>query len=423
LIANGGANDQHFTSKLRLGTSAYWIFVPALAASSVAIWFTIRNVQPHYLPLFIVLELSGLVPAFTGLISRALGRKVIALRCSVIVGGWYWTLAMTAFLLLLVQLSYFTVGIMIVYGIPAFIIAVAATYSINGNVGPGWALSAFGAGFLCSMIMIASMEPKPQTQSQEVHVPALDPGVLGPDILMIGKCSHQFAASREKSGYPDSLARLGPGGTGCLTQELIQGTEKGFVIRYEAGARDEAGKILGYTVSARENWPKDKESSSVFSDESGRVVFRFDGPIGKAWTTLYRSPELLFKNFLDCLGNGALRKDPDEYVRICLSNPYLYLSPSGNHEFSSQGYRLDYKFEIGDDGSASGYYMSLRPQEYGIVGIRSYLAVASVIEGGKHSTLQIFATGEDRPATTNDPLARGDETGVWGDGGLADRRN
>ena len=84
---------------------------------------------------------------------------------------------------------------------------------------------------------------------------------------------------------------------------------------------------------------------------------------------------------------------------------------------------MEYKFTVPDDGTASGFYLKVSPLEYGVAGIRSYLAVSTIEGSGAHSRLKIFATAEDRPATTNDALAIADETGVRGEGELADREN
>jgi hypothetical protein len=275
------------------------------------------------------------------------------------------------------------------------------------------------------------MAPKPK----EVQIPALDPNLLGPDILMMDKCSHQFAASRERPGYPQSLDQLGPAGIGCLPEELIQGAEKGFTISYEPGTKDEDGKILSYTINVRETSPKGKYSTSMFSDESGLIRYRIDGPLGQGATNLYASPAGMFGEVLGCLWDGATNKswgffdgqeqssvtDRDEMVRRYLQGNYF--SPSGNHEFRSSTYKIAYKFTVLDDGTTSGFYLKVRPLEYGVAGIRSYLAVETVEGSGTHSRLKIFATAEDRPATMNDSLASGDETGVRGEGGLADREN
>src|SRR6266851_7486059 len=50
--------------------------------------------------------------------------------------------------------------------------------------------------------------------------------------------------------------------------------------------------------------------------------------------------------------------------------------------------------------------VEVRPQQYGIAGIRSYLAVATIDRRTSRHSLHIYATQQDRSATMADPLTQ-----------------
>ncbi len=47
-------------------------------------------------------------------------------------------------------------------------------------------------------------------------------------------------------------------------------------------------------------------------------------------------------------------------------------------KFSSGGHNFEYSFTSENDGTIKGFTVDVRPQQYGISGIRSYLAVATI---------------------------------------------
>ncbi len=263
-------------------TPAYWVFLPGLVASAYAL-----VASAHLLGVSnprgnnrasIELALLVFVPAFAGPLFRALRQKVLASACAVAVIGSYWAVC---FLMLFVY-SVYALLFFWIYLVPAVGLAIAATISLARRLGGIWAFSPVGVGLLCGIIGAATL------QNAELTWPRpLDPVVLAPDVLAIDKCSQEFAASHPEAGYPESLGQLGPSGTGCLPAALLQGQIKGFTITYEPGAKDSDGKIGGYAVKARETSPKGKDGSSMFSDESGRIHSRFDGPHGMGATIAY----------------------------------------------------------------------------------------------------------------------------------------
>jgi len=87
------------------------------------------------------------------------------------------------------------------------------------------------------------------------------------------------------------------------------------------------------------------------------------------------------------------------------------------------GYSYEYSFTRGEAGTIDGFAVEVRPERYGIAGIRSYLAVGTIDSPTRHNTLNVYATPQDRPATTNDPLALGSKIGLLRRSSLATTGN
>lgn len=424
--------------KTRPGTPAYWIFLPALVISGdvfcASIWFASH-------PLLIGLMLSAFIPALAGLVCRKLGRRVAASVCAVVVVGWYWIPPFTVLLLILTAsareekkllflafaLAYISLCIILLSAL-----SFLATFSLAKRLGPAWPFSAISVGFVCAMTLVVSMRYVSTHYDKAGRLDwarPLDPLVLGPDVLAIDKCAQQFAGARPDAGFPGSLDQLGPQGTQCLPTDFTA-ADKGFTIRYQPGSRDENGRIDTYKVNAKETSPKGADTSSMFSDESGIIWSRFDGPHGLGSTNLYDSPEYVLHKVLFCVSDGArgsnwkfvegqretVVTDKNEYVRRCLGPEVVWGKDS--YTFSAGQFAFEYSFAI-QNGTVSGYWWIARPQLYGTTGLRSYLAVGTISESGTHGTLRIFATPQDRPATADDPLALSREIGMPAIGLLA----
>lgn len=416
-------------SKSRPNTPAYWIFIVGLVVSSCLFWYWDRVAYGYGRGMAITLALFVFVPCVAGPFCRALGQNVAAAACASVVAGSYWTViflvmfvnARESFLELLVRLLY-----MAELFLPAVLIALAITASMNKRLGPNWGLGTVGIGFFCGAIgagaLIASKE------DARTFSTGLDPRILTTDMTTINKCSQDFARSNPEKGYPESLGQLGPQGSGCVPEALLAAQVKGFTITYEPGAKDRNGKIGGYKVVARETAPVGKYVGSTFTDESGLIWTRSDGPHGKVVTWQTPSSANL-KDVLFCVRqiangpirmNGVLISDEDEIMRSCfqIGNPYLKRSLTGKRKLSEPGYDFEYNFNAGKNGKIIGFTIEARPQPYGVAGVRSYLAVETadltVSEYYKLKTLNVYATPEDRPATVNDPLARASEAGLDG---------
>jgi hypothetical protein len=431
MMSDGSAGVQESREGRPPQPPAYWVFLPGLvvsayflAASAYALWVRIPRANNRA-----VLELALLVfvPGLTGLLARAFRQAVLASFCAVVVIGSYWAFC---FFLLFVY-SVFALLFLWHLFLPPLGFAIAATISLVRSRGGQWALSTVFVGFLCGMIGAAAVQASKNAQSNWAR--PLDPVPLGPDMLVIDKCSQEFAASHSATGYPQSLEQLGPSGTGCLPASLVQRQIKGFTITYEPGAKDSDGRIGGYAVKARETSPKGADVSSMFSDDSGRIYYRFDGPHGKGSTTEYFPAKHEFGLVLDCLWDASTSSTfelSDEHADRMVTDRDLYVRHrlgerlfTDKRKFSPGGYNFEYRFTSENDGAINGFTVEVRPQQYGISGIRSYLAVATIDRRTSRRSLNIHATPQDRSATLADPMAQPGEIKSAGYIPLEDSKN
>jgi hypothetical protein len=410
-MSNSSTNIGNSEGSAPPKTPAYWVFLPGLAVST----YVLVEASPHASAYHGAIELALLVfvPGFAGPLFRALGQTVLSSVCAVIVIGSYWTIS---FLLLFWSTAESVVALLYVsiFFVPALGFAIAATISLARRLRVEWAFSTVGVGFLCGVIGAATFLAAKRSEVSWER--ALDPVVLAPDMIAIDKCSQEFAASHSETGYPESLEQLGPQGSDCVPEALLKGQYKGFTISYEPGPKDADGKVAAYAVKARETSPKGQEVSSMFSDESGRIHYRFDGPHGMGTTIAYFPGQDTFSQLLDCLWDASLNStfrfidehgdrvvtDRDLYVRHRLwEHPF-----TDKRKFSSGGHNFAYGFTSENDGTINGFTVDVRPQQYGISGIRSYLAVATIdLRTSRHS-FNIHATPQNRSATLADPMTQ-----------------
>src|SRR6266851_6606604 len=410
-MSNSSANIGNSEGSAPPKTPAYWVFLPGLAVSAYVLWAASPRASTNHGA--IELALLVFVPGFTGPLFRALGQTVLSSVCAVIVIGSYWTIS---FFLLFAYTPESVFGLLDVsiFFVPALGFAIAATISLVRRLRIEWAFSTVGVGFLCGVIGAATLLASKRSELSWER--ALDPVVLAPDMIAIDKCSQEFAASHSETGYPESLEQLGPQGTDCVPEALLKGQYKGFTISYEPGPKDADGKVAAYAVKARETSPKGQEVSSMFSDESGRIHYRFDGPHGMGSTIAYFPGKDAFDRVLDCLWDASINSawelidehgdrvvtDRDQYVRHRLAERLF----TDKRKFSSYGYNFEFGFTNENDGTINGFTVEVRPQQYGIAGIRSYLAVATIDRRSSRNTLSVYATPQDRSATMADPLTQ-----------------
>jgi len=202
---------------------------------------------------------------------------------------------------------------------------------------------------------------------------------------------------------------------------------KQFAITYQPGESDVAGNA--HSLKAVEISPQGKDTSSIFTNQSGIVTYRFDGPHGKGSTVLYfpgqDACEQVVHSLWEAAGSGPwmfvsgqstdMVTDRDEYIRRAL----LEAVYTAKRSFTLRGYDFQYAFTTAEptpldrrqqahSSSAPdvpGFTMTARPHTYGVPGIRSYLFIDKYDVSEHRHKLNVYATPADRPASPRDPTA------------------
>jgi hypothetical protein len=399
---------------------AYWIFLPLVLASLWYLQLTIPLVKAASW-WTVGVPILALVAGLVGPICRALGLGRAALICAVLILGFYWTLSfylMIGFTMAgkgplgLIYFWYFF--------FPPLIVAIATTISFAWTAGLDWALGCVGVGLACGIVAIAL---GPASKVRETSwVRPLDPTDLRSEIRALSKCTQDFAISHPDISFPESLEQLSQQGTACYPEALLSAQQKGFTISYQPGSRDGDGRITTYSLKARETTPKSKDTSSIFTDESGLIWTRYDGPHGMGSTQPLLQGENGIAKVRECLDNAAsgnpwrfvagqseiTTSEPRQIIRHCIGEEHFV----GEHKLLYYGYSYDYAFTNASDGKPDGFTVAIRPEPYGVAGIRSFLAIETSDVPRKHYNLSVHATPQDRPASVNDPLALGSEVGL-----------
>jgi hypothetical protein len=360
-------------TELRPNTPAYWIFIPALAFSGffVASWLAFLN---HHSP-----QKSGdywagascmivFLTALAGPFCRALGRHRAASIIAAITLALYWAIGASFFC---GSTARSVVGLLYFWPLTllALVIIIPATISSSRRLNPGWTFASSGIGAFCGVIVMLTML---SAKEADRNFPRpLDPIILAPDMVTVAKCAQIFASNQPTLGYPQSLAQLGSKGNACLPPALLTPPDKGFVIAYQPGAKDASGRIADYTAIARETKPVGPDVTSIFTNQSGLIRYRYDGPHGKGGVYIYFPALYPFTELLRCLRNAAngptrfitehsdeLVADPEEMVSRCLG-PDLHPS---NRAFTRLGYEFHYVIRTGNAGSLIGFTIESRPE-------------------------------------------------------------
>jgi hypothetical protein len=380
------------------------VFLPALA---VAIGlFYLRPSSAHAVGFNLVaLVLAGW--SMGGVFASVTGRKIARVMAAAVLVLYWVALGAISFLILLNP-----VFVLIYYGVfilPIFLLVALCTKVVRANVNPRWMSRSEAAAFICGLIVVVVIAAPALRKTAERNAPWVrppDPNVLGQDMFTLVKCSREFALLHPKAGYPESLQELDPQGTGCLPEGLLSGTYKGFSLSYQTGLRDANGRITGFTMKAEQTSPHGPDFSVMSTDESGLVVYSFQGPHGKGGQSLYSPAADSIDMLLNCVRNASSEKgrdvnQADLWVQQCLRNQTVVTKGRGRWGL----YDFAYKFERSESGDISGSIMDVRPHAYGIGGIRSYLMVDRLAASGAH-TFRVYATPEDRRANTSDPFAK-----------------
>lgn len=395
---------------------AYWIFVPALLIPGFVLWASVHSDLQAFIRL---LALSALLPALCGVVLRAMRQMTAASICAVIVLSWYWLPTILLVFVAATRGGSAGGAVLVVYYsefiIPLGIFALAATVSFAGRVGVGWAASAVIAAFIPCVLLAGAAEKAQRLKYTSPR--AADPMSLTTDLLAIHRCNQDFSGAHPDKGYAESLEQLGPQGTQCLSANLAGGVDNKFTLRYEPGARSTSGVIEAYSVRAWETAPKASNRTTIYSDESGLIWYRLEalaGPMRAELEQLYPGSD--FATVLRCVeerdpthvriyrgGNDPVKiTTRDDYIRNCIYGAVFSSADTFSLDGYEYRYRLaEYEFEV-----------SARPATYGVKGLRSFLAIGRFGENGKLATLNVYATPQNRAATTEDPLAMAEEVGL-----------
>jgi len=238
--------------------------------------------------------------------------------------------------------------------------------------------------------------------------------VLKADFLTYGKCIQDFARAHPDKGFPESLESLGPEGNACLSDELSKGIKGEFRIQYTPGARSGNGFVETYNISAIESVPKSDQRTTMYSDESARIWFRYDSPSQSGHPYLIYFPATAFSTAENCawqaygrvwiISEGTQERkttDRNEFLKNCFGFPEW----GERRVLVAFGYSYEYRFSLQPSGNAAGFEIDVRPTTYGVSALRSYLAIGTFTDDGKPLRFTVHATPQDRLATEADPLA------------------
>lgn len=122
-------------------------------------------------------------------------------------------------------------------------LAIATCGLVLIELGRRWTIGTMVAG----VVLTGAIPMHISTDSQSSRPwRAFEPAKLAPDMDVINRCAHQYAALHPASGFPEALKQLGSGGNGCLPDALLAHNYKGYEIGYQPGFRDTSGKIDTY---------------------------------------------------------------------------------------------------------------------------------------------------------------------------------
>jgi hypothetical protein len=406
------------TTKLETGTEQLppaWIFLPGLAVAVGVLKITFL-VPSSAVILRYRMAYFGLAAVCLSGIAASLARRKIAVILAAVILTLYWAiLGAVSFVVLLSPIF-----VLLYYGvfiIPAFLIVGFCTARARRGLSHTWTRASVVGGLVLGLVTMGVRSAPALAKSAEQTAPwthPTEPLVLGEDMVTLVKCSHRFASLHPESGYPESLNQMGPAGTGCLPEALLAGKDKGFSLAYHPGTRDAKGKIGAFTINAEQASPHGPDFSTMSTDESGLILYRYEGPHGKGIPYSYSPAESAIETVLGCMWNASAQSmwndlHADQGVPKCLGDQYVLTKGTSG---VVGAYTFAYTFEHKDSGAIEGFIGKIRPRTYGIGGIRSYFFVGSYnvtkSADGPASVatrLRVYATPEDRPATYSDPLA------------------
>jgi hypothetical protein len=296
-------------------------------------------------------------------------------------------------------------GIAIVALFLAVPLAVIGSTMLGLKAGAGWPLGAFGAAFiLAALITFSSIRghERHALGRHASHYLAVQPPELAPDLITIDKCLLRYSALHPNEGFPASIEALGRQGIGCLPDALLESKYKGYEISYQPAPRNAAGNVSAYQIVATES-PRGEDYAVASTNQSGVVTCSFPGPTRRGVSYAY-NPAWRMEYVLECLSkvNTTSELLANLAVRDCARNRGVV--PAEDGKMTADGYYAKFSFDI-RRYTILGFTLQARPRVYGVGGLHSYLIVGThaPCSDPHQAATTVYATIEDRPATTSDP--------------------
>lgn len=386
------------------------MFVPGLALAGLVVvvqYYGVKQRTPIFSDQILVLLT---IPSLAGFIS-ALFRSRITSAIAFVSVALFWG-ALVEFAGISVQGFALFAWALLPLAV-LFAVAIYTTVFLGVRVGPLWPLLAVIVGMLGGLGTLETKMHRWEREKRARTTTAADPYSIGPDIVTIDKCAHLFRLLHPELGYPESLPQLGPEGSGCLPEALLQSKQKGFVMSYLPHVNGNDGKVSGYTLKAEQISLPGDEFSIVSSDESGLIRRRIHGDSKGAALYGYVPVVDHLEYLMHCYKESDVHREmaADEVLRACWGNSRLgttYMIRPGI--FKSPCLEIRYRFDLGGSTVTRAFIATARPTSYGnFCGIRSYLIEAN------DSKVRMYATAEDRLAKTSDPLAKACEWSLYAD--------
>ncbi len=247
-------------------------------------------------------------------------------------------------------------------------------------------------------------------------------------VRKFGYCAFLYAKFHPEEGFPENAEKMGPGGTACLTREDAAGHPEGYFFRYAAQKSEGSTRFDHFTVAAQGN--NTRQISGEMMDEKGVEMLvqsqKIQSQLVTADQVSWGAPSMtaslwgsalpwMLPRIVTCAtmlrDQGTSGEFPTTLaevlrVKIVPNDPdcipmyqmgvHLLQAAGNSNRAVRSGAVVEYQPQNDISGKIAHFYFTLRPEHYGVDGVRSYFTDDS----GK-----IHATSEDRSATANDPAS------------------
>jgi len=136
----------------------------------------------------------------------------------------------------------------------------------------GWVYAPFLAIF--PILIIAAIAIPNLLQSR---MRANEASAVG-SLRTINTAAVYYASEHPHSGYPSSLAEMGPGGADLIDPVLAGGQKSGYLFSYEARDTDGDGILDAFSATATPAQPGNTGQRFYYTDDSGVIRFSRDQP-------------------------------------------------------------------------------------------------------------------------------------------------